>query len=648
MPAGSLPLPAGLKLPAAMALALALSLAGVIGLTVAPAAVAAKLPVAAAAPHQIAGPRSGLVLSGMSIARDGTGGVVFLSEVSGTEHVFVSRLTGGVFQTPQQVDTGLSGASGQPVIAAGNAGVLLVAFIHAGNLYETQTTSSSAPFSAPRKLHSGAQDPALQLTNWGKAYLAFTATAAGGHDVDVDYYDSGVWQAATGPMNVTPGDDAGMGVGRPSVASAGDGVGIVAWGENGHVYARRVWGTSPSVEDEQLDPSSFGGAAEVSSGAPSISVGGNSSYPDIVYDEQLSTGSNTWNRVLMTRLIAEDVGSTVAVDGLSDSTPGNAGSPAIAMSEYGRGFILAGDDSTDQLIGTPLTNDGIPTAASAQISQGTSTAPLAGVPAVAGTSAVLLAWEQAPIPGQPEVVERYTADGTTLGSPQVLSTTGAPLQPADGLAAAGDNGGDEAVAWVQGNSGSLSVEDAQLYQPPGPANPTAKFAYARTPTPRLQWSASQARWGPLRYEVTLDNAVIGETTATSLKVPEALIDGPHVWKVTTVNPAGQTATGRKSTVFVDTVPPRVSFSLSGRRRARRTLTLHLHARDVPADQPGAEASGVATVRILWGDGSELVVHSNLKTAMHAYLHRGSFRIRVKVTDRAGNRTTVSQTVRVRR
>jgi hypothetical protein len=582
----------------------------------------------------------------MSIARDGTGGVVFLSDSSGTAHVFVSRLTGGVFQTPRQLDTGLGGASGQPVIAAGNQGVLLVAFINSGNLYETQATGSSASFSSPRELHSGAQDPALQLSNWGKGYLAFTATASGGHDVDVEYYDSGTWQAATGPMNVTAGDNAGTGVGRPSVAAAGDGVGIVAWGENGHVYARRLWGTSPSVDDQQVDPSSFGGAAEVSTGDPSISSGGDSSYPDIVYDEQLTTGSGTWNRVLMTRLTAEDVGKTVAVDTLSDTTPGDAGSPAIAMSEYGRGFILAGDDSTDQLIGTPLTNNGVPSAPPAQISQGTSTASIAGVPAVAGTSAVLLAWEQAPVPGQPQVVERYTADGITLGSPQVVSATGAPVKPADGLVAAGDNGGDAAVAWVQGNSGSLSLEDAQLFQPPGPANPTVKFVYVRTPTPRLQWSAGQARWGPLRYRVTLGGAVIGETTATFLKVPQALIDGPYVWKVTTVNPAGQTATGRKSTVFVDTVPPQVSFRLSGHRRAHRSLTLRLHAADRPAGEPGAKASGVATVRILWGDGSELVVDGNLKAAAHVYLHRGVFRIRVKVTDRAGNRATASHTVRI--
>ncbi|HWD65525.1 MAG TPA: hypothetical protein VG405_10150 [Solirubrobacteraceae bacterium] len=621
-------------------------MAGLWGLAAAPAARAAANPVAAAGAQPIAGPSTGLTsLNGMSIARDGTGGVVFLSQVSGAEHVFVSRLTGGVFGSPEQVDTGLSGASGQPVIAAGNNGLLLVGFINSGNLYVSQTPGASASFAAPVKLHTGAENPALQMTNWGKAYLAYTAPLGSGHyDVDAEYYDNGAWQAVSAPLNVTPGDDAGTGVGRPSVAAAGDGVGIVAWGENGHVYARRVWGTSPSVEDEQLDPPNFGGAAEVSSGTPVVSVGGDSPYPDIAYDEQLSSGPDTWNRVLMTRLIAEDVGDTVAVDNLSESTPGNAGQPAIAMSEYGRGYVLAGDDSTDQLIGMPLTNQGVPAASPAPVSQGPSTAPIAGVPAVAGTSAVVLAWEQSS--GQPEVVERYTPDGTTLGAPQVLSAPGAQVQPGDGLAAAGDNGGDAAVAWVQGSNGALSLEAAQLYQPPIAGQPSVKSAYARTPTPTLRWSAGQARWGPLRYQVTLGGHVIGHTSATSLKVPEALVDGPHTWTVTTTNPAGQSATGRKSTVFVDTVPPEVSFSLSGRRRAHRRLSLHLHAVDAPAPQPGARASTVATVRIDWGDGSGLLEDSNLTRAHHVYLHRGGFRIKVAVTDRAGNRTTVTRTLRI--
>lgn len=586
----------------------------------------------------------------MSIARDGSGGAVFLADVSGTEHVFVSRLVGGVFQTPQQVDGGLGGASSQPVIAAGNGGVLLVAYINSGDLYETQVPGPSAPWSTPLMMQAGAEYPGLQLSNWGKAYLTFTAILGSNrYDVEAEYYASGTWQPVSAPLNVTPADGAGSTAGtRPAVATAGDGVGIAVWGENGHIYARRMWGTSPSVADERLDPSSFGGATEVTPATePTVSVGGDSSYPDIVFHERLSSGSNIWNRVLMTRMIAEDVGGTVAVDGLSSTTPGDAGAPAIAMSEYGRGFILAGQSSAPYgLIGTPLANDGVPAAPPAQINQGTSTAPIAGVPAVAGTAAVLLAWEQASVPGQPQVLESYAPDGTTLSSPQVLSASGAEVQPQDGLTAAGDNYGDAAVAWIQGSSGSLSLQTAQLYQPPGPGQPTVRFAYTHTPTPRLQWRPGSDRWGPLSYVVTIGGAQQGQTSATWLTVPQALIDGPHRWRVATVNPAGQTATGRTSTVFVDTVAPVVSFRVSGRRRAHRQITLRVRALDRPAAQPGARASGLATIRILWGDGSVLREQGQLTQASHVYLHRGRFRIRVRVTDRAGNRGSSVQIVRI--
>lgn len=622
----------------------ALSLVAALSLTCCATATADP---ALAKPHEIVGPAGAVSsLGGLSIARDGTGGLVYLASSGGAQHVYVSRLIGGVFETPVRVDTGLTGASSQPVIAAGNGGLVLVGFINGGDLYVVQAASTSSAWTAPQKLQSGAENPSISISQFSKAYLAYTASAGSGSDVDVEYFDEGVWQPATAPLNVTPDDDAGTGAGRPAVATAGDGIGIVAWGENGHVYARRVMYTSPSVEDEQLDPSSFDGATEESAGTPAISVGGDSSYPDIAYDETLSSGGQTWDRVLMTRLISEDVGSTVAVDGLSSGTPGSAGSPAVAMGEYGTGFVVAGDQSTDQLIGTPLGDNGAP-GSPAPVSQGASTSPIVGVPGFAGIYTTFIAWEQSATAGQPQVLLRWGPGGTALEAPMVLSAAGAQVQPADGLAADGDNYGDAAVAWIQGASGSTSLEVNQLYQPPGAANPAKKTSYSRTSQPRLSWSAAADRWGPVTYRVTLGGAVIGQTTGTSLQVPSPLIDGPRVWKVTALNPAGQSTTGRKSTVFVDTVPPHLRISLSGRLRVGRQLSLRVHAVDRPADQTGARASGLASVRISWGEGA-VVEASDIKRAHHIYWYAGRIRIRVKATDKAGNSITVSRSVRIRK
>ena len=205
-------------------------------------------------PVTIDGPSADIVgLSGMSLARDGTGGLVYLKQVLGTSHVFVSRLVDGAFQAPEQVDGGLIGGSSQPVIAAGNGGLLLIAFVNGGQLYVVVRPNASAAYVGPLALANAASNPAIAMTNFGKAYLAFTVASATGHDVRTAYYYNGAWSLAPTALDAFPGDDAGTDTGRPAVAAATDGVGIVAWGEGGHVYTRRVWGASPSVVYEQAD-----------------------------------------------------------------------------------------------------------------------------------------------------------------------------------------------------------------------------------------------------------------------------------------------------------------------------------------------------------------------------------------------------------
>jgi hypothetical protein len=628
-----------------LVLAAALNLIG-------PAAAGAQ--PAPAPPRALAGPSSQVTsLNGLSIARDGTGGLVYLAGPTGAQHVYVSRLVGGVFQAPRQVDAGLSGTSSQPVIAAGNGGMLLVGFINAGNLYVADTSGSTSNWQKPLYLHGNAQSPAISMSDAGKAYLAFTASAGSGTDVDAEYFYDGSWQAATAPFNVTPGDDAGTGPGRPAVVCAGDGVGIVTWGEGGHVYARRVWYTSTSTEAPlRLDPQTFDGANEVPpdtsagspAGFPAVSAGGNSSYPDIAYDETLTSGSGTWHRVLVTRLIAEDLGPTAAADDLS--SPGSAGQPGVAMGEYGTGFVVAGDNSTDQLVGTPLGSNGEPSGSPEPVSSGPSTAPIQGIPGIAGMSTPFIAWEQASGRGQPTVELSWGSSETALESPIALSAAAAQVQPGDGLAAAADKGGDAAVAWVQGQPGSLSLELDQLYQPPGTPNAPRKMSYSRVAQPVLSWSPSSQRWGPITYQLTVGSRVVGQTSATSLRVPTPLIDGPHAWKVTAANPAGQTATGSKGQVFVDTTPPQLQISLSGRYRRHDRLTLRIHAADRPAAQPGAKASGLAQVRVSWGDGT-VQKAAKLTRLDHVYASTGRYRIKVRATDKAGNTTTVTRTVRIR-
>ncbi len=61
------------------------------------------------------------------------------------------------------------------------------------------------------------------------------------------YYDQGQWALESVPLELSSGRRRRHRNRAPAVTAAGDGVGIVAWGEDGHIYTRRVWGTSPSI-----------------------------------------------------------------------------------------------------------------------------------------------------------------------------------------------------------------------------------------------------------------------------------------------------------------------------------------------------------------------------------------------------------------
>ena len=595
-----------------------------------------------APPTVIDGPSAAISsLGGLSIARDGTGGLVYVKAVSGISHVYISALLGGQFQSPVQVDAGLAGASSQPVLAAGNGGVLLVGFINAGQLYVVDKASSTAGFGSPQALAAGASNPSLQMTNFGKGYLAFTVADAAGHDVRTAYYDNGAWSLEGAPLNVTPADDAGTGSGAPQVAAAGDGVAIVVWGEGGHVFSRRVWGTAPSVVDEQADSASISGCGEVSAGNPAVSAGGDSSYADVAFQETVSCGGVDQSRVMVNRLRASQYDGATSADGLSTPGTDSGTDPAVAMTEYGQGFVTAAGQASDNVVAMELGNNGA-YGPVLQVNSLAGTAPPDPVPGVAGLFSTLVAWQQTPgTTGPAEIRVRYEPRASTLGPELVLSSPAqGPTDAARGIAATGDGGGDAAVAWVQGATGSNQIVVDQMYQPPGAATVARKLAYTRSTQPVLRWSASSARWGPITYTVSLDGTQVGQTTGTALQVPAALANGPHSWRVTATNPASLTGVSKVARIFVDTVAPVLKVTAAGPRRVGSEEVARLSYSDP------APASGVAKLTIRWGDGTVTHIKPGTHRVVHVYRRPGRYKITVTVADRAGNQTTVVRRVKI--
>ena len=584
------------------------------------------------------GPSSKILsLGGLSIARDGTGGLVYLKDdPSGTSHVFVSRLSAGAFGAPEQVDGDLPGASSQPVIAAGNGGVLLIAFINRQRLYVVQRASSTAAYADPHLIFQGAINPSLEMTNFGKAYLAFTAQKpnGGGDDVRTGFYYLGKWRLEHPPLNATPNDDAGTGNGAPKVAAAGDGVAIVAWGELGHVYTRRVWGTAASVVDEQADVPSLSGSNEVLAQSPEVAAGGDSSFADVVFQEILANGQS---RVLVRRLQGSQYNRTYRLNpaGVADTDQ-----PGIAVGEYGSGIATAAAEGTNQLYSERLGTHGQPEGPEPIDSLSNEALPDA-VPAIAKLSSPLIVWQQeSGALGVPEILLRLTDASGSLGPQQAISSPfDGPSEAADGLAVGADVLGDVAAAWVQGTGNSTRIVAAKLALPPGVFGALSPNGYARTVHPTLAWSSARELWGTVSYAVKLDGRTVGETAQTSLTVARELSQGPHVWDVTATNSAGLTRTAQAVTVFVDTVPPTVSFTLSGGARVGAHDHITVRANDAAPGLPASDASGVAQITVDWGDGTvERIKHGKF----HIYHKPGRYVVAVTVADRAGNTTTVQR------
>ncbi|MGH2867565.1 MAG: hypothetical protein ACRDNK_08360 [Solirubrobacteraceae bacterium] len=622
----------------------ALLLAGaVVAARAGPAAAATRRsPTLAPANTVVDGPSADITgLNGLAVARDGTGGLVYLKSIAGVAHVFVSGLRAGAFQAPVQVDTGLAGPSSQPVIAATNGGLTLVAFINAGQLYVVQQTNALSPWQAPAALYgSGASNPSLSISTFGKAYLAFTALGSGGHDIHAAYFNQGQWTAVPAPLDANASDDAGTGPGRPQVATAGDGTAIVAWGEHGHVYTRRVLGSAPSIAFQQADPPSFAGFSEVSADQPAVGAGGDSSYAAVAFHEVVTSGGVKQSRVLVNRLHAGQYDGAVAAD--SPVTPGGEGatSPRVSVTEFGTGWISAqGDQSNNAFLTNLTTNDSV--ASHEQLNSLPQGAPPDTVPATAGIVSTLLAWQQT---GTPEIRVRYAPDGTHLDPDLTVSSPALGAANADlGLFAGGDLAGDAAIAWVQNIGSQSQIVTAQLFQAPKAFAPSTRFGYSTSANPVLSWSAPSELWGPLTYTVKLDGAVVGSSQSPALQTAAPVAQGRHVWQVSAANLAGLTSTDRASVVFVDSLPPQVRPRITGARHVGDLLHIYVRDTDRPPGLPASAGSGVVSLQVKWGDGTKAFIKH---AASHAYRRRRTFTVTVIAFDRAGNRTVITKRVKV--
>jgi hypothetical protein len=115
-------------------------------------------------------------------------------------------------------------------------------------------------------------------------------------------------------------------------------------------------------------------------------------------------------------------------------------------------------------------------------------------------------------------------------------------------------------------------------------------------------------------------------------------DGTHRWQVHITDRRGQTVRSRTRLLRIDNTPPRLDVTM---RKRGRVLSISAKG----SDPRGRLKSGFSRVLVDWGDGKLVRVG---RRSSKRYARGGSFRVRVKGLDKAGNEKIVTRRVSIGR
>jgi hypothetical protein len=566
-------------------------------------------------------------LGDIDLARDGTGALVWVRAIDGVDRVVVSRFEAGVFRPWERIDAGLPGPSSQPVVGAADNGRLAIAFVDAGTVYGV-VRASGRPFAAPVPLGPGV-DPAIDLSINGTAFASFTSAG----DVRLARLDrrSNTWTGLAAPADVDPARAAGVGSGRSKVAISADGVGVVTWGEAGHVFARKMFNSGVSNAPQDLTPPDVLGRVATISDLPDVDAEDDSSYAWVVFRQSFADGGS---RILARRQRGTQFDPPVALD--SNDEP--VRDPRIDLNGRGQGLVTMAGATSGQPM-TAMIDRFDMFGAGARILAPSLVGPSA-VPSISENNSSFVAAVLA-VGGPPYVAIR-SYDSEKRGTDATLSRPElGPVDPALGFDMATDRGGGAIVAWVQGDAAGRRIVAGAFDRPPGRFLGYTGARCCRGPLPTLTWQTAFDLWGPLRYEVSVDGVVVGQSAGTTLRLTQPLTGGKHRWQVRAIDIRGQATRSKTRNLRVDDRKPLLSV---GYRRHERVVTLGVRARD--DSRHGHLASGLARVVVSWGDRTPVTTGAFGVRAVHRYRHKGTYVLKVTARDKAGNETVDARTLRI--
>lgn len=581
----------------------------------------ALVPVAAARaawfPAQaIDGPNADVVsVGGVDLARDGGGAVAYLRRDGGFPHAFVSRIAEGAWRPPERVDGTIGSEATEIKVAVGDGNRLVVAWIADGGVFASVVNGGPGlgPYIGPVQIGGpGAKSLDLDMGINGAAYAVWQQ----GGDVRAARLQDTTWTPVGPSLDIDPADEAGTGALRPRVAVSAEGYAVATWGEvvagRKRVFARRITGINLSVAPQDLTLDSFGGAPGGNADSPDIDIEDDGSFAWVVFREDLGA-----SHTIARRLVGSQFEAPAAIDGGVASAE-----PRIDMNGVGQGEGVA-QALDNGAVGALLDRDKFEQ--SFRLDSTGSLLPSA--PEVASTDRgdLAVAWRVALADGTVQARARFKPFRQAFGGDTPVSR--AELGPvADpGVFIGGDRVGDFAVAMAQGAPVARTLAVAVYDRPPGPPFIAQSQAYKRQTRPTLSWRPGLELWGAQTFRVLVDGQLAGTTTDSKLVPAQPLRPGRHVWQVEAVDRVGQTARSRARTLRIDSLAPRLSVKVGGKRRAGEALKISVSA----VDRGG---SGLDHITVDYGDRSRT---TRERRTTHRY-RRGRWTLKVAAVDKAGN------------
>ena len=573
------------------------------------------------AAEPVDGPAEIEALGDVDVARDGSGGLVYLKRDAGVPQVFLSRLDDGVFQSPEKLSAGESAT--EAAVTATDGGRLAVAWVAGGQVLGTVIPAAGrAQAPAPPVVLGGGGATGVSI-DMGINEDGYAVWSAGG-DVHAARLDDTTWTPLGAPLDVDAARQAGQGASRPRVAVSAEGNAVATWAETdaagrSHVMARRLTGLTPSSFPQDLTLDTFEGQAAGGADSPDIDIEDDGSFAWVAFRQDAGGRSRTVAR----RLRGSQFEDPSAIDAGSTSA-----SPRIDFNGKGIGGAVTEADGNAVFSAYLDKFDAFQTAT--RLDATPSSAAPAPVVATSERGDVYAAWRTGA--GENGDVRARRKDGEKGFEPEFVASAPQYGAVAPGqVAISADRSGNTVVAMLQGLGAGRRITAAVYDRVPGRPVVLSSIRY-RARKPLIKWLVGSENWGRQTFTVRVDGKVLGTTTSNALVSPRPLGKGLHRYQVTATDRRGQVSKSRTRTFRVDPGLPVLEITV--RRRGRRVTVSSVALDRGPA--------GLDYVQIDWGDGSRKL---RRRSAVHSY-KKGRFTLKVTAADKAGNLTVKRKALRI--